>query len=373
MLAIAATGSLAGGLLQCLASRDYLSWWSCLAPAPVRRARERSKRLQRASSCGLHNHSVAFGGPNIKVIGAQSLNVTACCAACDAMPTCVGWTLHHGQRRCWLKSSLLPVRMHRAISGYRPGATILSTNLTDVFSRVYDSKRWSDAGLGSGPGSDFVNAQGAARILYHVALLYNVTSMIDAPCGAMEWQPQVLYQLKLQLRSFRYLGLDIVPSVVRSNQRLHEREPPFTPGKYGDKLDLHATDFMQFRVADLTASALPHGYDLIMSRDGLQHNSYDGIFTILLNMAATDARYLLLGSYTTGKNWDIGPSLDHRPGTGFKVDLAKPPFSLTPSAVYRENYGSKSFYLYERPKFKQMLDQSYAAQKFFERWRSESG
>jgi hypothetical protein len=310
-------------------------------------------------------HNLAFGGANIKVVSDVTTQ-DACCAACAALPKCAGWTLIRSQpksKQCWLKAELrTPSRAHLAISGAKAGSQVITPNLTKYFSRVYRESIWSSAGHGSGSGSDMLNAQGAARILYHVVLQHNITSMIDAPCGGMEWQPQVLYQLRLQVgTAFRYLGLDVVPSVIENDRRITERPLPITPGKYQEQLDYHKADFMEFRVADLVTTPLPSGYDLIMSRDAMQHNSFDSVWAILRNMAAADVRYLLLASYTSGRNRDIAGGMERYVGTGFHINLARDPFSLAPLAIYRENFGEKGFFLYKMHRFRHMLNISWAA------------
>ena len=245
------------------------------------------------------------------------------------------------------------------------------SNLTSTFTSVYSSHLWGELGRGSGPGSNIINAQGAARVLYHVTISINATSLIDAPCGGMEWQPHVLWQLKHAIPSFRFLGVDVVPDVVADDRRISDRPLPVLPP---EPLDMVPVEFMHFEVKDLTVTPLPNGYDLIMSRDSFQHNSFEGVFAMLRNMAASNARYLLLQSYTAQnrkrareQGWP-GPldaswygNHDIITGRFFMVDLAEPPFSLIPDAIFDENYAFKAFYLYRGANFARMLRHSYSA------------
>ena len=85
----------------------------------------------------------------------------------------------------------------------------------------------------------------------------NVTSMIDAPCGAMEWQARLLPLLAANVRPrFRYLGLDVSQTVLSKNANSRALQ----------KL----SSFARFARADLIESAVPSGYELILSRDALQ-------------------------------------------------------------------------------------------------------
>ena len=62
-----------------------------------------------------------------------------------------------------------------------------------AFSQVYANKTWGDdAGLGAGPGSTPQATQALSALLAHVVLTYNISSMLDVPCGAMAWQPHML-------------------------------------------------------------------------------------------------------------------------------------------------------------------------------------
>jgi hypothetical protein len=95
-------------------------------------------------------------------------------------------------------------------------------------------------------------------------------------------------------------------------------------------------------------------YDLVLSRDALQHNSLESIHRILDNFARSDAKLFLIGSYpptarpgtavvATPSNQNIAT------GAMFAVDLARPPFSLAPMAVHAEGtQDRKHLYLYNR-------------------------
>lgn len=58
---------------------------------------------------------------------------------------------------------------------------------------------------------------------------------------------------------------------------------------------------------DYSAQPLPSGYDLVWSRDSLQHVPLHGTWQFLNNVRASGAKYLLVGSYvnSTQKNVDI--------------------------------------------------------------------
>jgi hypothetical protein len=133
--------------------------------------------------------------------------------------------------------------------------------------------------------------------------------MLDAPCGAMVWIPILLRRLSVETnRTFRYHGVDIVESVVNASIQKFQN--------YSDE--------WQFSTLDFTQQELPDDYELIFSRDALQHLSYDKIVGALRGFSKVKgAQHLLVGSYMVEKNRNI------RVGDCFYINLMKPPFSLT--------------------------------------------
>jgi hypothetical protein len=95
----------------------------------------------------------------------------------------------------------------------------------ESFASIYNESKWGSRGGGSGDGSTEQNAVGASRILFHLILELNVNSVLDAPCGAMVWQKSMLSQLVHIRTRFKYLGVDVVPSVVEANRRRFSNGP----------------------------------------------------------------------------------------------------------------------------------------------------
>ena len=165
--------------------------------------------------------------------------------------------------------------------------------------------------------------------------------MIDAPCGGMLWQQAMLAQLKHNVHNFKFLGIDVVDSVVKSNTVMFQAWP-----------------HVKFKHYDLTSPhAIPKGYELIFSRDALQHDTLQDVWIILKNFASSDATRLLLGSYPCGsldRNVSItamcgGVNGQIEPGQYRPIDLAAPPFNLQPRRVYDEGVpDGKHLYLYNR-------------------------
>lgn len=199
-------------------------------------------------------------------------------------------------------------------------------NLADVFRGIYDKNR-SVGGPGWPTRQSVVET---SNIIYSVIREFEIKSMLDAPCGSFEWMPQLLTNIsdEFQARNqtFLYHGVDVVDSVLDA-----------TMNNYRDRLDV-----WKFSRVDFTRESLPSGYDLILSRDALQHLSYQEIINALREFSQVDgAKYLLVGSYLV----DSG-NKDIRTGGYFPVDLTKPPFNLHSFLrVYSEHNPRDAFQL----------------------------
>ena len=224
-----------------------------------------------------------------------------------------------------------------------------------IFTDIYRHKRWTDAtnaGKGSGAGSTVVAAQGASHILTHLALTLNVTSMLDAPCGAMAWQESMIGFLHHNLPGYTFHGIDVVASVVAAN----------TAHFAGKGMGSWAT----FSQADLVDEPLVKRggriFDLAFCRDALMHNIEKDVWLMLYNLANA-ARYVALGSYgcsgrfpRRGKcsNHPVNRPVGTRNATGatggfFVIDLMKAPYALTPWTTFSENDPTnKVFYVFRQ-------------------------
>jgi hypothetical protein len=196
-------------------------------------------------------------------------------------------------------------------------------------------------GGGSGPGSSVAYTANCRSIIYQVIKKYNITSMLDAPCGAMTWMPLLLSNLSLETnQTFRYHGVDVVESVINATRtrfahRLHE---------------------WKMSTVDFTQQRLPDEYELIFSRDALQHLPLEKVVCALRTFSQVRAaRYLLVGSYVTRPaNRNI------RPGEYFLIDLTRPPFNLNNYVeVKSENVpdaATKHLLLYDVPSYLRKVD-----------------
>lgn len=233
-------------------------------------------------------------------------------------------------------------------------ATVRPT-MEKIFTKIYEHKLWGVEGDGSGTGSSKLATRGASAILYHLCLSLGLYGMIDAPCGAMVWQPSLLRQIQFQRPHFRYLGIDVVRSLIHNNTKRFEQRAN----------NSSTISFMHANLASQTNWSLPEGYDLILCRDAMQHLPYVDIWTVLQRFAKSQSKYILLGSYPYGsqycqyKNNSSNRNLA-TPGAYFCIDLQSPPFSLIPAKRFSEGtFDKKWLLLFERDQLKAQLHERH--------------
>ena len=135
--------------------------------------------------------------------------------------------------------------------------------------------------------------------------------MLDAPCGDFNWMKVVLPNISPDLD---YIGMDIVPDLIRSNRHKH------------------TTRHILFKTGDITRDLLPN-VDLVFNRDCLIHLSFSDIRRAIANFKASGSTYLMSSCYprvTEHRNVVSGRWRD--------VNLELPPFNFpTPLRYVKDN------------------------------------
>jgi hypothetical protein len=151
--------------------------------------------------------------------------------------------------------------------------------------------------------------------------------------------PEILKNLTASNNDFRYHGIDIVEEAINmSNEK-------------------YKTNYKnwKFSVSDLTRGGLPNDYDLITSRDALQHLSLFNVNQVLKSFSSVkNAKYLLVGSYLNSiRNRNIFD------GDYFSINLFKPPFNLDKYVeIFKEKSDLEQKYLilYDIPNYLSKID-----------------
>lgn len=161
--------------------------------------------------------------------------------------------------------------------------------LAQRFERIHEINLWGADTSVSGVGSELEATAAIRARLPGLVKELGVRSLLDAPCGDHRWMAS------LDLDLDRYVGMDIVPSIIQALQERYQ----------GDTR-------RSFMLADLTGDALPR-CDLILSRDCLVHFSFATLGKALRNLNASGAVWLLTTTFPElERNEDIEDA-DWRP------------------------------------------------------------
>lgn len=168
-------------------------------------------------------------------------------------------------------------------------AEFADLDLAQRFKRIHETNLWGADTSVSGVGSELDATAAIRERLPGLLKEHGVRSMLDAPCGDHRWMAG------LDLDLDRYVGIDIVPSIIETLQL-----------RYRD--DGHRS----FLLSDITRDPLPH-CDLILSRDSLVHFSFKTLKRAVRNLKASGAVWLLTTTFPElERNEDIEDA-DWRP------------------------------------------------------------
>ncbi len=177
-------------------------------------------------------------------------------------------------------------------------AEFVGLDLAQRFERIHETNLWGADTSVSGVGSELEATAAIRERLPALPKEFGVRSMLDAPCGDHRWMAG------LDLDLDRYVGMDIVPTIIHSLQERYT----------GDAR-------RRFVLGDLTCDPLPR-CDLILSRDCLVHFSFATLRRAVRNLKASGAVWLLATTFPElERNEDIEDA-DWRP-----VNFERAPFN----------------------------------------------
>lgn len=168
----------------------------------------------------------------------------------------------------------------------------------EVFHNIYKANKWGGKESVSGLGSDFIQTEIIIKELPKVFKKYNISSVLDIPCGDFHWMKEV------DLDNVNYTGGDIVLDIINANNE-----------KYGstNKKFLHL---------NLIKDQLPKS-DLIFVRDCFVHLPLEDVKAALENIKRSDIQYILTTTFPrTRRNYNITT------GNWRPLNLLKKPFKF---------------------------------------------
>jgi len=175
--------------------------------------------------------------------------------------------------------------------------------MSNVFNDIYIRNMWNmgQNDSKSGLGSSIVYTVHIQNILREVVNRFSIRSMIDTSCGDWFWMKKVRTDLKCS-----YLGIDIVPDIVRENLKLYGTEN---------------THFLNSDVLSYLKTIPDKSVDLILCRHTLEHlpSEYNVDF---MKECKRVCSYLLLTTHTESENRELnGTQTPYRP-----INLSLPPY-----------------------------------------------
>ncbi len=162
----------------------------------------------------------------------------------------------------------------------------------------------------SGPGSDAFYTTDYRGFLSKFIRLNGVRSVVDIGCG--DWQ----FSRFIDFADARYLGLDLVESVIERNAARY------------------AGHGIEFRVMPADMTHVPGG-DLLIMKDVLQHLSNDLVFAFFRTVFPKFRWCLLTNSY---RKLDTPANVDIPNGSFRCLDLTAEPFEFR--GTYVMEFGS---------------------------------
>ena len=177
-----------------------------------------------------------------------------------------------------------------------------------VFNAVYQSNYWESDESKSGGGSELSTTSRYVPQLVHAIRSLGIRSMFDAPCGDLNWMPEVIDQTGID-----YIGGDIAAEAI---ELARARRPD-----------------LDIRRFDICADDFPPA-QLWHCRDTFFHLSFDDIRRALDRLRASRIKYAAITTHRALylKNLDIGTG-------GFRLlDLERPPFCFPKPLRYLRDH-----------------------------------
>jgi len=184
----------------------------------------------------------------------------------------------------------------------------MSTQLENLFTTIYTRNLWCNDESRSGEGSTLSYTKNLRSELPKLFKQFNITSMLDAPCGDFHWMRPIMSKHS----DIQYIGADIVKPMIQSLQTTD------------------TTDNQKFIHLDITKDPLPT-VDLMMCRDCLFHFEQQLVGDFIRNFANSNIKYLLTTTYYNDGTWD---NVNLGTGGFHPIDLMSEPYNFDTDVLY---------------------------------------
>ena len=180
-------------------------------------------------------------------------------------------------------------------------------NQKSLFTYIYEKNIWAGGEeTYSGSGSTLSRTKNIRKELPKLFKKLNIKSLIDAPCGDLNWIKELLPLLD------HYIGIDIVEPLIAANRK--------------------TVPYHNFVCADLRFVTMPK-VDAILCKDLFLHIPYEDIFSVIRRCKESASTYLITNSYEDiDRNQDV--DMYQKPFPFRFLNLELPPFSF-PKPLYK--------------------------------------
>jgi hypothetical protein len=183
------------------------------------------------------------------------------------------------------------------------GFTLPHAAYISVFESIITCKAWGSDESVSGYGSTVASTAILRRRLAEVFAHLQIRSLVDAPCGDMNWMRHLEYKFD------KYIGIDLVPRVI---EKL--RQEPFSTTYH-------------FQIGNIVTDVLPIG-DALFCRDCLVHLPFSAIHEALRLWRIAEFKFIIMSTFpsrTSNSDCMVG---DWRP-----LNMELPPFNWPKSLM----------------------------------------
>jgi len=181
-----------------------------------------------------------------------------------------------------------------------PGSEI-EQKRKDAFDEIYDKNVWGgDNDTRSGPGSTVAWTALIRKFIISIVDQYNIQSFLDSPCGDYNWMKHVQFPGHVE-----YVGMDIVRKIILLLRKQYQ------------------TSNHKFLHRDMVKTPPYKPFDLIFSRDALQHLPISEVMHAISNWENSNSTYLITTFYTG--NW-VNNNI--KPGEYTPINLLQPPYNF---------------------------------------------
>lgn len=188
--------------------------------------------------------------------------------------------------------------------------TLETEERSKAFEKIFTTDFWGGGESRSGPGSRIDYTANVRKLIAHALKEYHVGHVLDAPCGDVNWQPLIE-----GFNSTRYTGYDIVPQIIQQNTERFRDWPN-----------------VEFARVDFVNTPITVNPDLVLCRDGIQHNSLKDGVRGFCNLESSGAKYLVTNWHTeTGRGFlpDHDINFDIQFGGAYPINVFTHPFNFS--------------------------------------------